>query len=67
LWTEYIQDLRKLEYNAFPRLSALAEVAWSPKATRNYDDFLQRLPTQFQRFDALGLNYYAGATAKTGE
>ena len=58
---------RKLEYMAFPRLSALAEVAWSPKAARHYDDFLQRLPTQFQRFDALGLNHYAALPAKTGE
>jgi hexosaminidase len=58
LWTEYIQDVRKLEYNAFPRLSALAEVAWSPKAARNYDDFLRRLPAQYQRFDAMGVNHF---------
>ncbi len=67
LWTEYIQDIRKLEYLAFPRLSALAEVAWSPKAARSYDDFLQRLPTQFQRFDALGVNHYPDLPVKTGE
>lgn len=29
LWTEYIRDSRALEYMAFPRACALAEVAWS--------------------------------------
>ena len=28
---------------AFPRMSALAEVAWSPRESRNWDDFLARL------------------------
>lgn len=29
LWTEYIRDSRALDYMAFPRACALAEVAWS--------------------------------------
>ena len=29
-WSEYIPDTRQIEYMAFPRLSALAEVAWTP-------------------------------------
>jgi len=41
----------------FPRLSALAEVAWSPPSSRNYDDFLRRLQVQARRFDQLGVKY----------
>jgi len=57
VWTEYIPNLKQVEYMAFPRLSALSEVAWSPKGARNYDDFLRRLETEYQRLDQLGVNY----------
>jgi hexosaminidase len=57
LWTEYIASLKHAQYMAFPRLSALAEVAWSPKSSRNYADFTRRLRTQFQRFEAQGVHY----------
>ena len=57
LWTEYIASLRYAEYMTFPRLCALAEVAWSPANSRNYDDFMRRLQVQAHRFDQLGVNY----------
>jgi hexosaminidase len=57
VWTEYIPNLKHVEYMAFPRLTALSEVTWSPKAARNYDDFLRRLKTDEQRLDRLGVNY----------
>ena len=41
----------------FPRLCAIAEVAWSPKSSRDYGDFTRRLQTQFHRFDQLGVSY----------
>ena len=34
LWSEHLHDWRKVEYMAFPRLLALAEVVWSPKQRR---------------------------------
>ena len=52
---------------AFPRVCALAEVTWSPKAARNWDDFARRLPAQLQRFDQLGVNYRKGAPELIGE
>ena len=58
LWTEFIPSFKHLEYMTFPRLSALAEVTWSPKGARNWDDFSRRLQVQLQRFDQLGVNYY---------
>jgi hexosaminidase len=56
LWTEYIPDFAKLTYMAYPRASAIAEVAWSPQASRNYDDFTARLTYHQKRLKAMGLN-----------
>jgi hexosaminidase len=42
-WSEYFVDTAQALYMIFPRALALAEVAWSPVALRNYDDFLRRL------------------------
>ncbi len=49
LWTEYIATPEQLEYMAFPRVSALAEVVWSPPASRDYNNFLERLNGLEQR------------------
>ena len=57
LWTEYIPDPKTLEYKAYPRASALAEVVWSPEARRDYADFTERLEQHFKRLDAMGVNY----------
>src|SRR5271168_647085 len=57
LWTEYVPNLKHAEYMAFPRLTAMAEVTWSAKEARNYDDFLRRLKTDERRLDQLGVNY----------
>jgi hexosaminidase len=60
LWTEYVPSFRHAQYMIFPRLCALAEVAWSAKASRNYADFRRRLRTQLERLDQLGVNYRKG-------
>jgi len=57
VWTEYIPNFKQVEYMAFPRLSALAEVTWSPKDGRSFDDFIRRLKTDNQRLDQLGVSY----------
>ncbi len=57
LWSEFIPNLRHAEYMIFPREGALAEVAWSPKDARNFDDFLRRLPADERRLDQMGVNY----------
>jgi hexosaminidase len=61
LWTEYVPSFKHAQYMIFPRLCALAEVAWSPKASRNYADFTRRLRTQLERLDQLGVNYRKGS------
>jgi hexosaminidase len=49
LWTEYIPTPSHAEYMALPRMTALAEVLWSPSGSRDWDDFRARLQTQFAR------------------
>ena len=67
LWTEYVPNFKHAQHMMFPRLCALAEITWSPKAPRNWDDFTRRLQTQFQRFDQLGVNCRKGTPGLIGE
>jgi len=57
LWTEYISNASHLEYMAFPRAAALAEVDWSQPDRKNFDDFRTRLMTHEQRLKLLGVNF----------
>jgi hexosaminidase len=57
LWTEYMPDFRQVEYMAFPRLCALAEVAWTPPQHKDYGEFSSRLAVHLKRLDALDVNY----------
>jgi len=56
-WTEYISTTDKLDYMAYPRLTALNEVLWSPRERGSYADFLTRLRTHLRRLDGLGVKY----------
>jgi hexosaminidase len=57
VWTEYIPTPGQVEYMAYPRACALAEVAWSAKEQKNWPDFARRLRTHFDRLDAMKVNY----------
>ena len=57
LWTESVPNARHAEYMTWPRSFALAEVFWSPKDTRNWDDFVSRVESQFTRLDNAQVNY----------
>jgi hexosaminidase len=61
LWTEYIPTPTHAEYMLFPRLAALAEVNWSPKGSRDWDDFSRRMKTQYGRYGKMGINYALSA------
>ncbi|MGH2644754.1 MAG: beta-N-acetylhexosaminidase, partial [Chitinophagaceae bacterium] len=60
VWTEYMQWPSKVEYMIFPRMEAIAEVAWTPLDDKNYDNFLKRLQAQYQRYKLWGVSYYKG-------
>jgi hexosaminidase len=57
LWTEYIPSWSQAEYMTFPRLSAMAEVLWSPRDLRDPGSFQKRLKIHLRRLDGLGVNY----------
>lgn len=56
LWREYVATDEHLEYMIFPRLCAVAEVAWGTRTT--FEDFHRRLAEHhLPRLDALGIRY----------
>ena len=63
VWTEYIPTPAHAEYMSTPRMTALAEVLWSPKEKINWADFKTRLESQFARFNQMGVNYALGSFA----
>ena len=58
LWAETLVTLADYEHMAFPRLAAVAEVAWSPQQRRGWEDFRTRLAAHGPRLQALGVNFY---------
>jgi hexosaminidase len=57
LWSEYIPTPEHMEYMAFPRACALAEVAWTPQEQRDFKDFSERLKAHVERLKQLGVNF----------
>lgn len=63
LWSEHLDSARRVDYAAFPRLAAFAEVMWSPEADRSPGSpasraFRERLVTHhLPRLDAYGVEY----------
>jgi len=58
LWAEYIPTPEHLEYMIYPRILALAEVAWSAVANKNYDDFHTRALKAVDELRAKGYNTF---------
>ena len=61
LWTETIVTSADIDYMAFPRLPAIAELSWSPWRTHNQAAFAARLGAQGPRWKVMGINYYHSA------
>jgi len=57
LWTEHMRTEDRVVYMTFPRIAALAEVAWSPKERIVWTDFQRRLEFQLRRYDQQGIRY----------
>jgi hexosaminidase len=57
LWTEQVVTLHYAEYMTWPRGWALSEDFWSPNASKNWANFIQRVEKQFDRSDVEGVNY----------
>lgn len=57
LWTEWIDGREALEFSAYPRVNAFAEVAWTEFKNRNYKDFYKRLDWYKTYMNKKGINY----------
>ena len=60
VWTEFIQSERYLQFMTFPRMLALAEIAWRPKGARDEKEFEQRLAPHIEALRAKGINARRG-------
>ncbi len=58
LWTETITNREDIEFMAFPRLAAIAEVAWTPESERNWESFQKRIAIQGKRWDLNSIGFY---------
>lgn len=56
IWGEYVATIEKFEYMAFPRLLALAEVAWSQPENKNRERFIANLKKEFSFFQKRNVN-----------
>jgi len=57
LWTESVPTFRHAEYMLWPRSLALAEVLWSPSATRDWINFVNRTEEHLTRLEEADINY----------
>jgi hexosaminidase len=63
LWTEFVEDEQRIQWNAFPRLAAKAEVGWSQSGDRNYKDFQMRWINLQPHLGQIGLSNPASLEA----
>ncbi|ASU78528.1 beta-N-acetylhexosaminidase [Actinopolyspora erythraea] len=58
VWTEHLDSPSRVDYAAFPRLCAFAEVAWSRSTVRDFSRFRARLEAEhLDRLTAFGVEF----------
>ncbi len=57
LWSEFCQSASDMQYLVFPRLMAVADMAWRPKGTSDWPAFVSNLDAFLKNPDLDGLNY----------
>lgn len=58
IWSEYMYNTDIMEYRIYPRILALAEIAWTPLEGKDYKDFERRIDNALVRLDGHGINYH---------
>jgi hexosaminidase len=58
LWTETVRNITGAEYLILPRLPAIAELAWSPSSTHDWERFRTRIAGHAPRWRLMGANFY---------
>ena len=57
VWTEYVETTNHVEYMLLPRMLALSEVVWSPKESRDYNDFSRRIEKHYDMLTKKNYNF----------
>jgi hexosaminidase len=57
MWGEWIPKAVHMEWQVYPRLSAYAEVGWTARERKDYEDFQGRMKSQARRWDIQGVGY----------
>jgi len=58
LWTETVANRADIEYLTFPRLSAIAEVAWTKTERKDWESFRKRIAQHGKRWDINEIGFY---------
>ncbi len=56
MWTEHAPQ-QLVDSKIFPRILALAEVLWSPKEGKDFDEFYNRVENHYKRLNLMGVTY----------
>lgn len=67
LWGETIRNFDELSYLAFPRVIGYAEIGWSKKENKDWEDYKRRLVHHGQFLRAEEVNYYASPKIDWGK
>jgi hexosaminidase len=66
LWTEWVPNRARLDYQTYPRLTAMAETGWTPKGKKDYGSFRKRLVPFLRRLERLGVQHASLREAEPG-
>jgi hexosaminidase len=58
MWTHIADTESAIDFQLYPRLLALAEVAWTPQSLRVWSDFSSRVNSQYSRLQSLDVQFY---------
>ncbi len=58
IWTERIDNAKRLDFMMWPRLCAVAESGWTAPEVKNYDNFRKRMENAYVSFDKQGIYYF---------
>ena len=58
LWSETITTLDDIEYMSFPRIICHAEIGWTAKELRHWEDFKVRLGKHKTRLENRKIDFY---------
>ncbi|PKF49626.1 hypothetical protein AT251_17530 [Enterovibrio nigricans] len=59
VWTEFVKDLETLEFLHYPRLFAVAEVAWTQPEKKDWTTFLPRVSAHVEYLKTQEINFRA--------